>query len=97
MEFFPNTLSTTNTKKFKLLLRDHITCKLRKKIYENMLHNDPNNFFDLSSFKYGKHVDFKDILQQVCDELSSLGWKTKTSYGDTALFIYKDDIPISCW
>lgn len=97
MNSFPRNLTILNTREFDLLFYNHIASKLRKKIYVNIIGNNSQDFFDISLFKYNTHKDFKQILKQICSELEELGWKTKLSYGDTAVFIFKDEIPINCW
>lgn len=62
------------------------------------------DFFDLSVYirtvkrvlKNGEDV-VKSVVEILCKEINEVGFSTKLGYGDTALFIYKGDVPCNCW
>ena len=76
---------------------------LRKEIYDLIIsRKDENDYFDIDIFfkknNYYYKENFSTIVKIVLDELSSIGWKTQLSFGDTAIFIYStDEKPSSCW
>ena len=53
------------------------------------------NFFDLT--KYIEKLGDVAIFQCIINSLKTAGWKMSMSFGDTALFIYKEDKPKNCW
>ena len=50
MKEFPNILNENNKNKFPVIYYNRVLCYLRKKIYEHMIKEDENNYFDLDSF-----------------------------------------------
>lgn len=61
------------------------------------------NFFDLSPYhrltknlKTGEHI-MKTIIDTICGEINETGFLTKLGYGNTAIFIYKGEVPRNCW
>jgi hypothetical protein len=97
MNKFPDFINEKNRAKFADILEERILQKLREEILDVVLQDDCSNFYDISSFKYGSYKNIKDLIKQVMKELEELGWKTKLSYGDTALFIYTGLVPVNCW
>lgn len=96
-----NLIKTENKGLFKTMRVKIIFDKLRKKIYEHILEENENNFFDIEKFnkKYLKNLQHTlDIIKDIIVELEDAGWKCKLSYGNTALFIYSTEKPPpSCW
>lgn len=97
MDAFPPTFVPDNTHSFKAVLRDEVSRQMRLEIYQTVLSNDYNNFYDISSFKYNSYNHIHEVVRTIRDELHSLGWKTALSYGDTALFVFTGDKPTACW
>lgn len=97
MNKFPEFISEKNRTQFAGILEEKILQKLREDIVDTVLHDDSSNFYDISLFKYSKHRNIIKLVKQVMKELDELGWKTKLSYGDTALFIYTGSVPVNCW
>lgn len=105
MKQFPDSLNVSNIKCFKKIYYTRILNYLRKDIYDHLLKNIENDYFDLEVF-FNRHftsetnkdelsVKMRETIQM---ELKNLGWNSKTSYGGTALFIYSSDTPPkSCW
>jgi hypothetical protein len=54
-----------------------------------------NEYFSLDEFKAKIKNDktFDKIVESICEELKILGWKCKTSFGGTGLFIYSTESP----
>lgn len=97
MNKFPEFISEKNRDQFPELLEERILQKLRDEIIDTVLYDDCCNFYDISSFKYCTHKNIIKLVKKVMKELEELGWKTKLSYGDTALFIYTGSVPVNCW
>ncbi len=96
-----NLIKTENKGMFKTIRLKIVFDKLRKKIYEHILEENENNFFDLGKFdkKNLKNLELTlVIVKDIITELEDAGWKCKLSYGNTAIFIYSTDKPPpSCW
>lgn len=101
MNNFPNYLSPNQKSDFIFHLHSYYLQKLRENIYLILLKGNENEFFDLDTFNRSNVNDMsltKSLTDQIVIELESLGWKTKYSYGDTALFIYStEEAPIGAW
>ena len=99
--FTPEVIDESKEVKQDLLFRRTLSY-LRKEIYEHVLTNEKNDYYDIEAFmrrkfdRYDKK-ETESYLEVIRDELHALGWKTGTSYGDTALFIYSGEKPESCW
>ncbi len=101
MKEFPTKLVINNIDKFKEYKFNRECCKLRQNIIDYIYTFETNKKqggFDLKNNNEGyisnKIIDI-NIIKRICKELEDLGWKTKMAYGNTTLFIYKneDDIP----
>lgn len=102
MKQFPNILNLNNKNNFPVIYYNRILCYLRRNIYEHIIKEDENNYFDLDTFSIMYKIKDVNIIQNMVntliEELNKLGWKCKLSYGETALFIYSSDKPPpSCW
>lgn len=100
MKEFPQVLNINNKNNFDSLLYMRMLCYLRRDIYEHMIRCDENDYFDIQHFSSKnklKSSNVKNMIEQVIQELMSIGWKCKLSFGGTALFIYSDELPKSCW
>jgi len=98
---FPSMLNVNNKDSFQEIYYNRVLCYVRRDIYEHIISQDENNYFDLEKFqhKYKLTVDNRDtIATTIIQELENIGWKCKKSFGDTALFIYSsENPPKSCW
>lgn len=96
MDCFPETLkpdSDLSTLRQKYVLR-----KLREKVFYCIASDNVDNFCDLTDADFSLCGDIKPLVNQVCSELHLLGWKTKLTYGDTALFVFASNKqPKFCW
>ena|SRR3990167_5823599 len=99
MNSFPDKLNVKNRNLFSKIYRKRIKAYLRKDLYEHILSKEEKDFFDLNPFieKMNDKTIFKKLLDEVRDELSILGWKTQTSFGETGLFIYEKNPPPNCY
>lgn len=101
MNSFPNYLSPNNKSEFNTYIENYYLEKLRKKVFVLVLRGKENDFFDLDTFNRTYINDMsltKSLVDKIVVEIESLGWKTKFSYGDTALFIYSTEkAPIGAW
>jgi hypothetical protein len=101
MNEFPSILcpdSKTNFPKYRYELN---LSNMRKEIFDLVICGDENSYFDIDTFmrKYNiKKNDIASMISKVTSELNNLGWKLKTSFGGTGLFIYSTDtLPPSCY
>lgn len=85
---------------FSALLETHYTSLFREVVYIHVLKRVETDFIDLTKFCV-RHDLKMDQVTRICSvvvsELQALGWKTRLSYGDTGLFIFKDEVPNNCW
>ena len=96
MKEFPDSCNVNNKSEFPELLHNRNLCYLRRDIYELILKEDETNYFDLSKFAHNREIsdaDLKKMIDIVQSELVGRGWKTKTSFGGTGLFIYSSENP----
>lgn len=104
MKEFPSILNIKFKHRFPELHYNRVLCYLRKAIYEHVIREDENSYFDLEKFclQYFKREETESMIEKlaktVISELENLGWKCKLSFGETGLFIYSTDKPPpSCW
>lgn len=97
MDKFPEDLVPTNSKRLLTMEYNHALNMLRLAVFECVVSNNADNFYDLSSFRYHTHANFKAMVAQVRAELEKLGWTTKLAYGETALFVYAGVPPKNVW
>jgi hypothetical protein len=105
MKEFPNILNVKNKDIFPDIFYNRVLCYFRKDIYEHIISNGENSYFDLEKFGRAYFKDQKDrvdlvkkLSDNIIKELVILGWKCKVSFGGTALFIYStENQPPSCW
>ena len=75
----------------------------RQDIYETLIkRKTENDYIDLDlvlrQYCDNNTCMLKKIIDTITEELHTLGWKTKLSFGDTGLFIYStENPPTSCW
>jgi hypothetical protein len=100
MKEFPYTLDVNNKDNFPEIYYKRILCYFRRDMYEHIIREDENNYFDLEKFQkqYKLTVENRDkMAKTIIEELEAFGWKCKLSFGDTGLFCYSDKQPKSCW
>lgn len=98
MKEFPDKLTPENKDIFCNYRYNRILAYLRKEITELILIGDENSYFELDKFARNYKVEPNDMLSMtktISGELESLGWKLKTSFGGTGLFIYSSEKPPS--
>lgn len=97
MKNFPSKLTPNNLPLFKSYYHKRLLCYLRRKIYEWMIspdfHENDNRCFSLQDFNSTLPISSypKDTIDTIIKELNALGWKTRLAYGNSALFIHKED------
>jgi len=101
MKEFPECLNVKNKESFGGIRYNRILCYLRRQLYEHIICNDENNYFDFEKFRKSYSIlqdDNNKMINSVVEELIELGWKCKLSFGGTGLFIYSSPNPPSnCW
>jgi len=96
MKEFPAHLKPENKYNFSHLKYEIFLSNMREKIFELVLSGDENNYFEVDNFSRMyklKKGQVDEMIITVTKELEELGWKIKTSFGGTGLFIYSTDIP----
>jgi cob(I)alamin adenosyltransferase len=100
MKQFPENINVINKNDFPIYLYDRTLCYLRRDIYDHMLKNTEEEYFDLGAFYkiYKTSTESqKKITEVIIKELEDFNWKCQTSFMGTGLFIYACDKPINCW
>jgi hypothetical protein len=65
--------------------------KLRKAVFEFIIsRRSEDEYIDISN-----HA--AEDVKKIQEELLKAKWKTQLSYGDTGLFIFRDEKPGNCW
>lgn len=104
MEKFPQDIIVSNKDRFPEMRVHFALCQLRADIHEHLLRRkNEEDYFSLDTWAK-KHFDgrvralHRRILSDIIPELEALGWKAKTSFGNTGLFIYStEDPPVNCF
>ena len=101
MKTFPNILNVENKDNFNEIYYNRVLCYLRRDLYEHILCNSENSYFDLDKFTRPYKITEEQLINMtktVMKELEELSWKCKLSFQDTGLFIYSSEKPpVSCW
>ena len=100
MKEFPLRLNPKNKNNFPQYNYERVLAYMRKDIFEQILLGNENDYFDIEKFAREKSINEEDrnkMINVIIEELKVLGWNTKTSFGNTGLFIYStDEPPPSC-
>lgn len=101
MDSFPKNIAPQFSDSFASSAQSLLSSELRAEIAAHiLLHTSPNDFYDITSFKYYRTVSKETLMKSVSvimSELQSLGWTATLSHGDTSLFIYTGPRPDMCW
>lgn len=105
MNKFPDILNVNNKDDFFGVFSIICLSTLRQDIYKHVIKEDENTYFDIDVWKAInglKNKKYKVMVENsilnVINELNILGWKCKTSFGGTGLFIYSSEKPpASCY
>ena len=82
--------------------------KISELKYEKMLKQFRNNIYDFlicrknedAYFNLDPYLNdpkYELMLHEILTDIQRIGWKTKLSFNDTGLFIFKENIPKTCW
>jgi hypothetical protein len=96
MKEFPDCLHVENTGSFALYRYELTLCSLRGKIYEHILRDDENNYFDMEKFARIAEIssdETNSLLKTIMMELGNRGFKCRLCFGSTGLFIYSTPEP----
>ena len=101
MDSFPEILTPNNITKFPAAKLRRSLAKLRSEVTDLVLRGNENDYFDLDDFfkRFGIPQKDREIMRNtIMQELSVKGWKCKTSFAGTGLFIFSTDKPpASCY
>lgn len=95
MKDFPSILTPENKDRFHALNRERLKCYLRRDLYEHIISHKETEYFSLDDFnRRANDMDTtKELIKELIPELEKLGWKCKTSFGCTGLFVYSTETP----
>ena len=101
MNQFPPYIEVSQLEERKEQATLRLQALIRQEIHDLLLKGDERDYFDLTKFG-SMYVErdvekVKHLLEPIVGELNALGWKTTTSYGGTALFVYVSQKPSNCW
>lgn len=101
MNKFPDSLNPKNKANFSLEYSQRILVKLREEVYLHILSHKDTDYYDLDKFRVLNHPlsvgALNKMTEQIMIELNKIGWKTRTAYGKTGLFIYDGEKPVNCY
>lgn len=102
MNSFGKELNVLNKDNFRDIFFNLSVSRLRKHIYNFMLHRvEENDFFDIDMFnrKYVKNMNStNEMINLIVSELNELGWKTFIGFGGTGLYIYSsEELPLGAY
>jgi hypothetical protein len=99
MKTFPNKLNVKNKDDFSNIFYTRYLCYFRRDIFEHIIQHTENEYFELDHWCRQKLNNDKDNMNKmqntIIEELTSIGWTCKLSFGGTALFIYSTEKPPS--
>lgn len=97
---FPQFFKPENREKFDEIRYRRNKCYLRRDLYEYILSCEEEDYFSLETFNNSRVKNMettKKMVKEVMEELQNKGWKCTLSHGETALFVYTNEKPKSCW
>ena len=105
MKEFPDRIHVNNKENFDNLCYERFLCYLRRDVFEHLIKrkNDENNYFELdvwfrNQLKKPDASFVEKMSKKIIEELEAKGWKCKTAFGGTGLFVYStEDPPPSCY
>ena len=101
MDEFPEYLNVRAKSHFSTRVRLNLIKLLRQDLHDLVVKGNENDYFAIDNF-CDRHDTTLEIVYSLLKvlkvELEKLGWKTKTSFGGTGLFIYSTaDPPPNCY
>jgi hypothetical protein len=96
MDTFSERLTPANKPNFHILRMKRLASKIRSELTDLILASNENDYFDLDGFykRHGMTEKEKETLRDtIMSELTAKGWKCKTSFNGTGLFIYSTAKP----
>ncbi len=92
---FKTLANASNFESFPSLLFERQLSRLRQDIFEFLLsRKSEDDYIDLTDIK---KLNSQKVFEKVFQELTEMGWKFALGFGETGLFIYKENKPITCW
>lgn len=88
---FKAMINPSQTESFPSLLFENQLSKLREAVFYFLItRKSEDEYLDVSKIP-------ENVLHHLYQELNEMGWKYALSFGDTGLFIFKEEKPITCW
>jgi hypothetical protein len=74
--------------------KEHLLSKLREEVYLFLLsRKDEDDYYDF----FNKTDLEKELISVITEELQQAGWKHQIGFGGSALFVFTDEVPKTCW
>jgi len=97
MKEFTSRLNISNKDNFPSYHYERTLCYMRRDIFEHIIRESEDSYFELDKFyhehKIKDNTTMENMTSKIIEELQELGWKCKTSFGGTGLFIYSTENP----
>ena len=103
MNCFPEKTNVKYKDEYSSIYFDMKLNDFRRDIFNFLItRDDENDYYDVDDWcrdNIKKNTEMmSSFVDTITSELTDLGWKCKTSFNDTGLFIYSTvDPPRSCW
>ena len=100
MKYFPSNLHVDNKDNFPDINYNRTQSYLRRDLYTHIISHEEKDYFDLDKFRieHGTNTEtLSKMVEEVCKELTDIGWNTQLSYGGTGLFVYANEVPPNCF
>ena len=74
--------------------KELLLSKLREEVYAFLLsRKDEDEYYDF----FSKTDLEKELISVITEELEQAGWKQQIGFGGSALFVFTDEVPKTCW
>jgi predicted house-cleaning noncanonical NTP pyrophosphatase (MazG superfamily) len=74
--------------------KELLLSKLREEVYAFLLsRKDEDEYYDF----FSKTDLEKELISVITEELEQGGWKHQIGFGGSALFVFTNEVPKTCW
>ena len=93
-----NLYHVLNTASIEDLRTEYLVSIIIERLIKFLLfREDETEFFDLTPYLREHKEQMDTVINRICEEIQKLDYKTGLSYGKTALFVYKSEVPENMW